>query len=323
MDGIITFFWDFPSASPKVLGKTLHDPAPCDQLFEEQLAILVSKYGEPERTVDPAWYPGAEIACCWRRDDRPRVLCLLLTRLFEGKAVSLWSFSDAERTQLIDADQTRAARIASRESVAEHVDKVIAILNDVGPEFLATKILIDDLRAAPRFAEEILRQRLESSDAITRLIAAELTLQWGGGRVLDMVRPLFADPDAVVRQSVADEMASFGDDSVLDSLRDLLRQDPDPSVRGAAAGSLGLIGNPCVIPDLIRAMENDQEVDPLGYTPGSISATALDNLLGTNHTRIQHEDGFCSMAPYPPRHDELKAAAMACFEEWKSKQPKI
>lgn len=319
MDGIENIFWDFSSATPEPLGNT-RDPESSARLFKERLAILVAKYGEPERIEAPFWFPGAEIICCWRRNDRPRVLCLMLTRALRRGVVSLWALTDDERTRLIDAARSRSLRIATRQSLTEHVDRLIEILKSVGPKFLATKILIDDLRAAPQFAEEILRQRLDDSDPVTRLIAATLALKWRGSEILAMVRPSFADPDAMVRQSIADEMASFGDDTVLDLLRDRLRCDPDPSVRGAAASSLGVIGNPGFIPDLIHAMENDHEADPLGHTPGSISATALDNLVGTNHTRILHEDGFCSMSPDPLRPDELKAAAMACYEDWKSKR---
>src|SRR5262245_5009283 len=69
MDGILTYFWDFPHTSPKTLGRTRRDTGQCGQLFQERLTILIAKYGEPERTVSPVWYPDAGIACRWPRDD--------------------------------------------------------------------------------------------------------------------------------------------------------------------------------------------------------------------------------------------------------------
>ena len=105
---------------------------------------------------------------------------------------------------------------------------------------------------------------------------------------------------------------------VLGPLVARLRTDPDPGVRGQAAYALGHIGCPAALPHLLEALDHDHECDSQGHSPSSISATALDNILGTNQTRLRHNGGFCSMAPWPPHYDALRAAARALYREWEA-----
>ncbi len=65
-------------------------------------------------------------------------------------------------------------------------------------------------------------------------------------------------------------------------------------VRNTAAYTLGGIGDPVAIPPLIDTMDNDHEQDELGHPAGGCAATALDNLLKTNYTRLKFADGLCT-----------------------------
>ena len=130
--------------------------------------------------------------------------------------------------------------------------------------------------------------------------------------------PLFDDPGDWVRHHAVGCMGHHGDGSVVDTLLVKLRSDPDAGVRGEAAYSLGHIGDPRAIPGLIHALDHDREPTPLGHTPSSISATALDNILGTHETRVAHGDGLCSLAPWPPDYELLKRRARELYERWQA-----
>jgi HEAT repeat protein len=135
---------------------------------------------------------------------------------------------------------------------------------------------------------------------------------------IPFVLPLFHDPEDGVRWHVIGSMSAVGDDSVIEPLIDKLQHDPAPNVRGTAAYSLGHIGSPKAIPALIQALDSDKEWDEQGHSPSSTSATALDNILGSNETRIKLEDGLCKMAPWPPDYEKLKREGWELYEKWKA-----
>ncbi len=69
--------------------------------------------------------------------------------------------------------------------------------------------------------------------------------------------------------------------------------------------SLGLGG--------IETLDNDHEPDELGHSASGCAATALDNILKTNHTRIKYADGLCTMQPWRLDLDLLKTEAMELY----------
>ena len=59
----------------------------------------------------------------------------------------------------------------------------------------------------------------------------------------------------------------------------------------------------------------------LGYSASSSAATALDNILGTNETRIRlSNDGLCKMRERPPDLERLKRLAHEMYENWSKSQ---
>lgn len=184
---------------------------------------------------------------------------------------------------------------------------------------LVFRTVIDDLQAiAPEKAVSLLGALLRHSDGEVRFPAAKFMLRLEGDLGIPSVLPLFNDPLDWIRWSVVPEISKYADESVIDPLISVLKTDPDPGVRGQAAHALGCIGSPQAIPALISAIEQDKQEDALGHTPSSISATALDNILGTNETRIDMGDGFCKMAPWPADHEFLKRQALKLWETWQA-----
>jgi HEAT repeat protein len=127
---------------------------------------------------------------------------------------------------------------------------------------------------------------------------------------------LLDDPEDWVRWHVVGMLARHGNDAAVEPLIEKLRSDSDLGVRGQAAYALGHIGSLGAIPHLLYALDHDQECDPRGHSPSSISAAALDDILGTNQTRILHDGGFCSLAPWPPNYEELRTRAKALHDKW-------
>lgn len=101
----------------------------------------------------------------------------------------------------------------------------------------------------------------------------------------------------------------------------LINRVRDPDVRTQASFALGRIGCPRAIPHLIYALDHDREVDSQGHSPRSVSALSLDDILGTSQTRIVHESGIRSMAPWPPDYDALKTQAAEFYEKWLAQTP--
>jgi hypothetical protein len=133
-------------------------------------------------------------------------------------------------------------------------------------------------------------------------------------RSIDLALAALGDPDPVVRWAVCERLYGYGDGRAVAPLIDRMKNDPEPNVRNTAAFSLGGIGDPAAIPDLIHAMENDFEEDEQGYTASHMAMTALDNILGTEHTRTKVSENLCTMpASWPPDTALIKEQAMAFY----------
>lgn len=159
-------------------------------------------------------------------------------------------------------------------------------------------------------------QHLQNSDFEVRCETITALALIDGPRAVEHLITMLADPEEVVRWHAAGCLHDFGDQRAVPALAELLRSESSPSVRGTAAYALGGIGSPAAIPNLLAALESDHEVDELGYSPSSCAATALDNILGTHETRIQHGKGLCQMAPGPPDLERLRLLAEELFQKW-------
>jgi HEAT repeat protein len=138
---------------------------------------------------------------------------------------------------------------------------------------------------------------------------------------VDLLLPLVNDPEVVVRWQACGCLHDVGDERAVAPLIRLLQSDTDAQVRGTAAYALGGIGSPRAIPALLSALESDHEFDELGHSPSSSAATALDDILGTNETRIRVSDSLCRMAPGKPDLNRLRELAEALYQQWKEKNP--
>ncbi len=105
-------------------------------------------------------------------------------------------------------------------------------------------------------------------------------------RGLELVLPLLQDLDVTVRLSACECLWKFGDDRAVAPLLAVLETDADAMVRGMAATAMRSLGSPAVIPALLATMASDHELDMHGHSPSHCAATALDDILGTNETRI-------------------------------------
>jgi hypothetical protein len=313
---VVDFMLKFaPGVSPRYYERSRRSGVPLGDRFEGRLRDLIPSLGEPAVEHRPAWYPNADTVAGWRRGDK--TLALVLERdERSGAAVLLWCVSDGELATLLEASRTRSDRVTTAD-FDQQFDRQVAHL--VEPGFhrpLTFKILVDDLAEAPGRANPLLAGKLRDPDGEVRCAAADLVLELGGG--LPAVRPLLDAPEDWVRWHVIGLLARYGDDSAVEPLVAKLRSDPDPGVRAQAAYALGHIGSPAAIPPLLDALDHDRECDAQGHSPSSVSATALDNILGTNQTRIKHDGGFCSLAPGPPDYDALRSQARELHRKWKT-----
>jgi HEAT repeat protein len=265
--------------------------------------------------ADPAWYPNAAAVACWRRDEK--TLTLVLERdLRCGAAVLLWCVSDGELATLLEASRTRSDRVTAAD-FDHFFDRQVARLAEPGRHRpLAFMMLVDDLAVIPARAGPLLAGKLRDADGEVRCVAADVVLELGGG--IPAVLPLQDDTEDWVRWHVTGLLARSGDDSAVEPLIAKLRSDTDPGVRGQAAYALGHVGCPAAIPHFLHALDHDHEYDSQGHSPSSVSATALDNILGTNQTRVRHDGGFCSLAPGPPDFDALRSRARELHRKWKA-----
>lgn len=137
-------------------------------------------------------------------------------------------------------------------------------------------------------------------------------------RAVELVLPLLEDPTIEIRWHTTGCLHDFGDERAVEPLISVLQNDVDPMVRNTAAYALGGIGSPAAIPALLQAMDEDHEVDELGYTTSSNAATALDDIVGTEETRLKHSGSLRQMSPHPPDLDRLRYLAAELYERWLS-----
>jgi HEAT repeat protein len=161
---------------------------------------------------------------------------------------------------------------------------------------------------------------LMGPDPEARCAACEAVLRIDARGAIELVLPLLNDPDRTVRWQACGCLHDFGDERAVVPLIRVLQGDPDPQVRNTAAYALGGIGSPAAIPALLAALESDHELDELGYSTSSSAKTALDDILGTNETRIRFPDGLCKMQERPPDLERLKRLARETYEEWSKRQ---
>jgi HEAT repeat protein len=162
----------------------------------------------------------------------------------------------------------------------------------------------------------MLARKLSDVALETRCAAIKALSLTDAGRAVALLLPLLRDPDVVIRLSVCQALRVPEAQAAVQALVEVLRSDPDPQVRGYAAGALGHIGSPAAIPALLRAMDADHEPDVLGHTPGHSAASALDDLLGTNMTRIRLSESLCTLRPGPPDLEGLRRLAVQAYEAW-------
>src|SRR5262249_26693131 len=132
--------------------------------------------------------------------------------------------------------------------------------------------------------------------------------------------PLLDDPDVAVRWNACGCLHDFGDERAIVPLIRVLQGDPDAQVRGSAAYALGGISSPAAIPALLAAMESDHELDMHGHSASSCAVGALDDILGTNETRIRLSKGLYKMRERPPDLERLKRIARETYRDWSKRQ---
>jgi HEAT repeat protein len=162
----------------------------------------------------------------------------------------------------------------------------------------------------------LLREKLSDPDLEVRCAAILALVLLDSQRAIEDVAAMLADPDATVRWQAAGCLHDFGDGRAIPALAEVLRRDPDAMVRGTAAYALGGIGSLVAIPALLAVLGSDNEADELGYTPSGSAATALDNILGTNETRIKLSGSLCTMRPGKPDLDLLRQMATERYQQW-------
>jgi HEAT repeat protein len=112
----------------------------------------------------------------------------------------------------------------------------------------------------------------------TRCQATRAVLGLDAKHGIELLLPLFNDPDTTFRWDICGLMHEFGDDRVIEPLIDRMKNDPDPQIRGTAAYALGGIGNPAAIPALLNTFNNDHEFDQLGYSASFCAEQAIDEI---------------------------------------------
>jgi HEAT repeat protein len=151
--------------------------------------------------------------------------------------------------------------------------------------------------------------------------ACEALLWVDAHRALEPVVAVLDDPDETVRWYACLCLHTFGDERAVGWLIQVLRGDPDAQVRGAAAYALGGIGSPAAIPALLAAMESDHELDMHGHSASSCAAGALDDILGTNETRIKISATLCRMREGEPDLHRLRRMAEERYQHWRGEYP--
>jgi hypothetical protein len=236
VQAVVEFMLMFaPGVAPHYFERARRSGPPLGERFEGRFRVLTPSLGDPTVEANPAWYPNAEAAACWRRD--AKTLALVLERdARAGAGVLLWCISDGERATLLEAARTRAGRVTAA-NFDRHFDHKMARLVEPGRHRpLCLMILVDDLAVIPDLAGTLLAGKLQDTHGEVRCVAADVVLELGGG--LPGVLPLLDDREEWVRWHVIGLLARYGDDSVVDLISAKLRSDPDPGVRGQAAYAL-------------------------------------------------------------------------------------
>jgi HEAT repeat protein len=162
---------------------------------------------------------------------------------------------------------------------------------------------------------------LTGPDPEARCAACEAVFHIDAPRAIELVIPLLDDSEVVVRWQACGCLHDFGDERAVAPLIRVLQSDPDAQVRGTAAYALGGIRSPAAIPALLAAMDSDHELDELGHSASSGAATALDDILATNETRIRlSDDGLCKMQERPPDLEQLKQIAQKAYADWSKRE---
>ncbi len=161
----------------------------------------------------------------------------------------------------------------------------------------------------------LLREFLNDSDGEFRCLVAEMAFRIDSAASVVLLLPLLDDPEWAVRVEICGLLHDIADERTIPQLISRLEADPHPMVRNTAAYALGGIGSPVAIPALLKALDDDHEYDELGHSASSCAATALDNILNTNHTRLKLPSGLCTLQPSARDLDTLKAEAMELYRQ--------
>jgi HEAT repeat protein len=175
-------------------------------------------------------------------------------------------------------------------------------------------------RATPRCrrrpALPLLNPMLADPDREVRCTACEAVLLVDAQRAMDLVLHLLDDPDVTVRWHACGCLHDHGDERAVAALVKVLRGDPDAQVRGSAASALGGIGSPGAIPALLAAIDSDDKEDIHGHSAASCAASALDDILGTEETRIKVTEMICRVRPEAPDMGRLRRHAEERYQQW-------
>jgi HEAT repeat protein len=163
-----------------------------------------------------------------------------------------------------------------------------------------------------------LREALNDPDPEFRCRAALAVFYVDTRAGFDLILLLLDDPDSTVRWQACGLLHDMADARAAPRLIEVMQGDPDPQVRGTAAYALGGIGDPSAIPALLQTLEHDHECDELGYTASGSAATALDDILKTQHTRIKFPGGLCTLPGAKLDLALLKTQAMEFYRQQQS-----
>ncbi len=117
-----------------------------------------------------------------------------------------------------------------------------------------------------------------SADINVRCQSCRALLNLDKNKGIELLLPFFNDSDSTFRWDICGLMHEFGDERVIESLIDRMKNDPEPQIRGTAAYALGGVGNPEAIPSLLHTFNTDHEFDQLGYSPSFCAEQAIDEI---------------------------------------------
>ena len=117
-----------------------------------------------------------------------------------------------------------------------------------------------------------------NTDINVRCQSSRALLNLDKNKGIELLLPFFNDSDFIFRWDICGLMHEFGDERVIESLIDRMKNDPDPQIRGTAAYALGGIGSQKAIPALLETLANDFEFDQLGYSPSFCAESAIDEI---------------------------------------------